>query len=651
MSSRRSIRNAAVAAAAYLILTIGMTWPLAQGLARDVPGDFGDPLLNAWILAWDADHMLDAAGGHPGALADYWNANIFYPHPLALAYSEHLTAQALQVFPIYGLTHNPILCYNLVFLSTFVLSGLGMFLWIRELTGRSTVAFVAGIAFAFAPYRFGAAPHLQVISSAWMPFTLFGFRRFFDSGRLRPLAGGAAAWILQNLSCGYYLLYFSPVVLMYLVWELTMRAAWRDRRVLMALAASGAVIGAITLAFLMPYLHVRQLGFSPRTLFEVDHYSADVYGYLTADENLRFSGWLQAFPKSEGTLFQGFVVMLLGAVAVAASWRAAWRSTPARAGRAGRIVGWLFLATTAAVIAMLFGWTSHAKVGPVSLKVTDFDRLLTIWTALAVLALSLVPRARAAVRRYAGSPAGIFSILTLFGVVMSFGPHIDTLGRTIEEHNLYRAFYLWVPGFDGLRVPARFAMIVSLTLGTLAALGLATVERRIGGRRLAVVTGALILIEAFSVPLPINGYSPEYRQPGLTPLPNTVGVGRRTPEVYRYVAGRLPADASIIELPFGEVAFDVRYQLYSTTHWRRLVNGYSGGSPADYGLLNESLKDVPTRPDRAWQTLATFQPGYAIVHETSYVEDHGHQISDWLRAHGATELGYFFGDRVFQLAW
>ena len=43
-----------------------------------------------------------------------------------------------------------------------------------------------------------------------MPFVLFGLHRHFATGRLRPLIGAAAAWLVQNLSCGYYLLFFSP---------------------------------------------------------------------------------------------------------------------------------------------------------------------------------------------------------------------------------------------------------------------------------------------------------------------------------------------------------------------------------------------------------------------------------------------------------
>src|SRR3954466_11713885 len=102
----------------YVALTVLTTWPLAAGLARDVPGDFGDPLLQMWIIAWDATHLGRG----------WWSANIFAPHPLSLAYSEHLLPQAVQAWPVYAATNNPILSYNLIFLSTFALSGLGMFL-------------------------------------------------------------------------------------------------------------------------------------------------------------------------------------------------------------------------------------------------------------------------------------------------------------------------------------------------------------------------------------------------------------------------------------------------------------------------------------------------------------------------------------------
>src|SRR3954470_1867014 len=182
------MRRASYALAAYTLIALVMTWPLARGLARDVAWDLGDSVLNMWILAWDCEQFRAILGGHWSHLAHFFDANIFHPAPLTLAYSEHLLPQALQIFPIYEATKNPILCYNVLFLSTFALSGLGMFLFARELTGSAVAAFVGGLLFAFVPYRIPQASHLQVLSSQWMPFALYGFRRWFDNGRIRTLA-------------------------------------------------------------------------------------------------------------------------------------------------------------------------------------------------------------------------------------------------------------------------------------------------------------------------------------------------------------------------------------------------------------------------------------------------------------------------------
>jgi len=324
-------RDALVATLAYATLTIAFTWPLVRGLARNLPGDFGDPLLNCWILAWDADHLLRALGGDLTALAGYWNANIYYPHPLALAYSDHLTAQALQILPVYAITRNPLFCYNLLFLSTFVLSGLGMFLFARALTGNRAAAFVAGLAYAFAPYRIGSIPHLQVLSSAWMPFPLFGIRRFFDTRRPRPLAGAAVAWLLQNLSCSYYLIFFSPVLAMYVAWELTARRLWKDVSMLGRLLTAGAAVVLASTPFVVPYITLRRTGFSPRPFEEILHFSADVYGYLTADPNVRvWGGLLRAWPKAENALFPGLTIAVLASIAVVVTWRECLRVSMVR---------------------------------------------------------------------------------------------------------------------------------------------------------------------------------------------------------------------------------------------------------------------------------------------------------------------------------
>src|SRR5262245_9327717 len=116
-----------LATVAYLVLTLAMTWPLALHLGRDLPSDLGDPLLNTWIIGRNVQHL------EARAFDGFWDARVFHPAPLTLAYSEHLIPQSVQGLPVYAATGNPILTYNLLFLSTFVLGGLFTFLLVREL--------------------------------------------------------------------------------------------------------------------------------------------------------------------------------------------------------------------------------------------------------------------------------------------------------------------------------------------------------------------------------------------------------------------------------------------------------------------------------------------------------------------------------------
>jgi hypothetical protein len=634
--------EAAAATALYAALTLIFTWPLAAGLAHDLPGDFGDPLLNSWILAWDATHLT--AGWRA-----WWNANIFFPHPLGLAYSEHLAAPALQILPIYWLTANPILCYNLLFLSTFVWSGLGMFLFVRELTSDNAAAFVAGLAYAFAPYRVGSLPHLQVLSSAWMPFVLFGFRRYFVTRRRGWLVAAAIAWLLQNLSCGYYLLFFAPIVGLYLAWELTTRDAWREVRTVVPVAASVVFVCGLTLPFLVPYLELRRAGFSPRSIVETQKFSADVYAYLTADPNLRVWGSIaRAWPHAEGALFPGLTVTVLAFLAIVAAARATDDRSTADRSNSWTARRWVTIGGSVAALVVLLTLLAGFSIRVPGLKIASLGRALVIVGVLALAWLAVSGTLRQRVADWLRTPAGCLCLITIFAIVMSFGPRIVAQGRVVLETAPYALFYRLVPGFDGLRVPARFGMIVALGLSALAGLGLSalrTTLRMQTSAPIAAVAALLIAIESFAAPIPINQTSSDYARPGLAPLPPLT---RTAPPVYEFLR-TLPADSAIVELPLGEPAFDVRYMFFSTTHWRPLVNGYTGGRPAEYELLDQTLQDLFTQPERAWTVLRAARPTHAVVHEGFYASGRGALVSDWLRSRGAHEIGTFGADRVFAL--
>ena len=307
----------------------------------------------------------------------------------------------------------------------------------------------------------------------------------------------------------------------------------------------------------------------------------------------------------------------------------------------------LLLVTVCVTMAILLGWSLRLHLGRLELRLTSLDRGLFAIAAIGAALLVASPRARRATSDFVASPVGTLTLVTVFSFAMSLGPHIYAHGKLIEERNVYAFFYDFVPGFDGLRVPARFAMVVVLGLAALAGCGAAAIARRRGGSAMVALAAGIIIAESWAAPIELNVNSTEYKQPGLAPLPARLPAAADIPAVYHFVR-QLPASSALIELPFGEVAFETRYMFYSTFHWRRLVNGYSGGGPVEYGLQVERLKEILPDPEPAWQAVLGSHATHILVHEASYAGESGRLISAWALAHGAREIGTFDTDRLLR---
>jgi len=633
-------REAAYLTLAYAVIAVVMTWPLASHLTRDVAWDLGDSVLNMWILAWDCEQLRGILQGHLSHLRHFFDANIFHPAPLTLAYSEHLIPQAIQIFPIYVVTKNPILCYNLLFLSTFVLSGLGMFLFARELTGSTAAGFIGGLLFAFAPYRIPQSSHLQVLSSQWMPFALYGFRRYIDGGRARALVGATTAAVVQGLSCGYYLLYFSPFVIAYVVWEMWRNRRLSDQRTWGALVAAATVAAVVVTPFVIPYLRVsRELQLS-RSLPETTRLSADVYSYATASAAERFWGRRIAdvFPKSEGELFPGLIPVLLALVGIAAMLRTYRDPPPAVAGTPYRSV----VARVLWLVALIHALAAAATIAfrrltldlwLFNVRLADVTQLLLRGAVAFAAALYLSPsiRARAAAFMRSG---GVFVVLLLVAMWLSLGPSPQVLGRPLDLASPYRFLWTHVPGFEGLRVPARFGMLVALTLAVLGAIGAAAIARVRYGFGMLVLAAAFFLWEAGAQPFVLNGMSPV--KEFVTPAAR-LELPRHPPRIYS-VVDQLPSEAVIADLPLGQPDYDLRAMYYSIERWRPIVNGYSGFFPPHYGQVKAALSEVPRHAEDSAEVLRELGVTHVVVHEAAYLDAEGRDTTSALRRLGATEV-------------
>lgn len=98
---------------------------------------------------------------------------------------------------------------------------------------------------------------------------------------------------------------------------------------------------------------------------------------------------------------------------------------------------------------------------------------------------------------------------------------------------------------------------------------------------------------------------------------------RPPPPVYRWLAEQ-PGDFAIAELPivvhdgfFRRPAHDESiYMVYSTLHWKRLVNGYAGVEPAQYREVRALARRFPSEDFLG--LLRRLDVRYVVLHRAGY---------------------------------
>ena len=454
----------------FFALAAFKTFPLLSHLATHIPSYFPlDPLLNTWIMAWDV-HALTRDP------LNLFEANIFYPARHALAFSENLLGVVPIFAPIYLLTGNPVLGYNIVFFLSFVLSGCAMFCLAYYWTRAMGPSLVAGTLFAFAPIRFALISRLQLLNFFWAPMALVFLDRFLRFQRWRDLTIFAGLYWLQVLSSVYLGYIITIAVGLYVGYF----SLWVDRSLLRRTMLPKALtfIGASLLVLLpiyLPYLKVSQEWGVSRALDEFVY--SEGYIYLSA-EPLNY--------LSASSFMADFYRRLL-------SFADPFAGTPEK---------WLFPGLVLPALVLVGSFSSPRSLAR--------ERLRTLRPILWIMLIS--------------------------GFLLSLGPFLILFGEKSAVPLPYLLLFHIIPGFRAVRAPVRFALLMILAAAPLAAMGAARLseawERRAKASSVAAFASPLVpvlvivlaLLELGLKPLPIE----------------RVPTGRQIPEVYRWLAAERP---------------------------------------------------------------------------------------------------------------
>ena len=424
----------------FIVLTLGMTWPLVLNLRTAVPGAPWDNLVWLYDLWWFR-HSIVELNAWPKI-----NPMIFYPFGYDLRLSETMLANKALIAPLlfWG---DEVLAYNALLLISFVLTGYATYLLIAYLTDNRYAAVVGGAAFAFCPYRMHAmaAGWLPLISTQWMPLAFLYLERTLRERRAR-YALAAGFFIALNVLSSWYYLYvvgaFAALYVLIRLWPWT--RAWRDKGVV----SNVILMACVTLVMLAPVAapmiaaHPGDMGWP---LSDVEKWAAsledfflpNVYHPLWGEHFLSLRGYAPRYPwYTPGFVYLGIVPLLLAAL-VAFSRR-----------RPGEVRGtylWLGIVSFVLALGVVLHWNG---------EVLEIRAPPTVEAFFARAMSTLMSK-------WALHKASYYDIFVRSGAIPIPLPAL--------------LIYLFVPLGSALRTLYRFGVITTLAVAVLAGMGAARV--------------------------------------------------------------------------------------------------------------------------------------------------------------------------------
>jgi hypothetical protein len=182
----------------------------------------------------------------------FFDPDVFVPFGYSLIRNQDLSPGTVLLFS--PLTHlfGEVLTYNFLILASFALTAFGTYLFARELWSNRLAAFLGGLIVGFCAYRFThAAGHLSIVSTEWIPFFFLYLERLISDRRWKNALLAGVFFGLSAWTTWYYFFMVPIAAVFYLAFRIDWKAPSKD---LWHLLKLGLLSMAVALIFVLPFL-------------------------------------------------------------------------------------------------------------------------------------------------------------------------------------------------------------------------------------------------------------------------------------------------------------------------------------------------------------------------------------------------------------
>ena len=261
---------------AYIALALIFTYPIIFRISDWIIGFPGDTESYINVMWWFEKSFLNPN------LSFYDTSYLYYPTGATLASSEigiFLLISSLPIQVLFG----RIVAYDIIVLSSFILSGFGTYLLVNYLTADKRASFIAGFIFAFFPQHFmHALMEITIASVGWIPFFILYFLKMMKEGKRKDAILAALFFAFASLCSWFNLMYLLLFIGLYTIFGyFNNKEEIVNRKSVMNLLLLGTLSFLLILPFAYPMLaEITKGSYAYPPSFHSIFYSADLVGFL-----------------------------------------------------------------------------------------------------------------------------------------------------------------------------------------------------------------------------------------------------------------------------------------------------------------------------------------------------------------------------------